>query len=66
MMNWIYTWYQPKRDLSLPRLMEQMLRVYFLGILEGGKAQAPWITSTSSASAQVEFSLWPNTAVSPK
>ncbi len=41
MMNWIYTWYQPKRDLSLPQLMEQMLRIYFLGILEAGKAPAP-------------------------
>jgi AcrR family transcriptional regulator len=66
MMNWIYTWYQPKRDLSLPQLMEQMLRIYFLGILEAGKAQAPWITSTSAASAEVEFSLWPTAAVPPK
>jgi len=66
MMNWIYTWYQPKRDLSLPQLMEQILRVYFLGIIEGGKAQAPWITSSSAAtSPEVEFSLWP-TAVPPK
>jgi len=46
-------------------LMEQMLRVYFLGIIEGGKAQAPWITSISAASPDVEFSLWP-TAVPPK
>jgi AcrR family transcriptional regulator len=65
MMNWIYTWYQPKRDLSLPRLMEQMLRVYFLGILEGGKAQAPWITATSAAGAEAGFSLWHTTAVEP-
>jgi AcrR family transcriptional regulator len=66
MMNWIYTWYQPKRDLSLPQLMEQILRVYFLGIIEGGKAQAPWITSSSAAaSPEVEFSLRP-TAVPPK
>jgi len=57
MMNWIYTWYQPRRDLPLPQLMEQMLRVYFLGILEGGKAQAPWITSVSAA-AKDGFSLW--------
>jgi AcrR family transcriptional regulator len=66
MMNWIYTWYQPKRDLSLPQLMEQMLRVYFLGILEAGKAQAPWITPTSAASAEVEFSLWPSAAAPEK
>jgi len=24
MMNWIYTWYQPKRELALPQLIEQM------------------------------------------
>jgi AcrR family transcriptional regulator len=66
MMNWIYTWYQPRRDLSLPQLMEQMLRVYFLGILEGGKTEAPWITSTSATSAEVEFSLWPSAATAPK
>jgi AcrR family transcriptional regulator len=66
MMNWIYTWYQPKRDLSLPELMEQMLRVYFLGILEAGKAQAPWITSSAAASDEVGFSLWPSAAVPPK
>jgi AcrR family transcriptional regulator len=57
MMNWIYTWYQPRRDLSLPQLMEQMLRIYFLGILEGGKAQAPWITANSAA-AKDGYSLW--------
>ena len=34
MMNWIYTWYQPKRDLPLPQLIEQMLRIYFFGLLK--------------------------------
>jgi AcrR family transcriptional regulator len=60
MMNWIYTWYQPKRDLSLPELMEQMLRIYFFGILEAGKAQAPWLTSGAAGGDEVEFSLWPS------
>ena len=64
MMNWIYTWYQPRRDLPLPQLMEQMLRVYFLGILEGGKAQAPWITSASAA-AKDGFSLWQSQSSKP-
>ncbi|HEX2227222.1 MAG TPA: TetR/AcrR family transcriptional regulator [Candidatus Binatia bacterium] len=66
MMNWIYTWYQPKRDLSLPQLMEQMLRVYFLGILEAAKAQAPWITPSAAAGADLEFSLWPPAAAPQK
>jgi TetR/AcrR family transcriptional regulator, cholesterol catabolism regulator len=57
MMNWIYTWYQPRRDLPLSQLMEQMLRIYFLGILEGGKAQAPWLAANSTA-AKDGYSLW--------
>jgi AcrR family transcriptional regulator len=65
MMNWIYTWYQPKRDLSLPALMEQMLRIYFFGILEAGKVQAPWIASSASSGDELEFSLWPS-ATAPK
>jgi AcrR family transcriptional regulator len=58
MMNWIYTWYQPKRDLPLHQLTEHMLRIYFLGILEGAKVQAPWITSASADNAKEQFSLW--------
>jgi AcrR family transcriptional regulator len=57
MMNWIYTWYQPRRDLPLPQLMEQMLRLYFFGILDGGKTQAPWLAANSAA-AKDGFSLW--------
>ncbi len=61
MMNWIYTWYHPKRDLPLPELIEHMLRIYFFGILEGGKIQEPWFTSSSSSETGKEaFSLWQN------
>jgi len=58
MMNWIYTWYQPKRDLPLPQLMEQMLRIYFFGVLQGAAVEAPWFNSTSDASSKETFSLW--------
>jgi AcrR family transcriptional regulator len=60
MMNWIYTWYQPKRDLPLPQLMEQMLRIYFFGVLKGGAVEAPWFNSTSGTSSKETFSLWHN------
>ena len=60
MMNWIYTWYQPKRDLPLPQLMEQMLRIYFFGVLQGAAVEAPWFNSTSDASSKETFSLWHN------
>ncbi len=60
MMNWIYTWYHPKRDLPLPELIEQMLRIYFFGIIKGGKAQEPWFTSPSADTGKEDFSLWQN------
>lgn len=60
MMNWIYTWYQPKRDLALPQLMEQMLRIYFFGVLHGGAIEAPWFNSTSDPASKETFSLWHN------
>jgi AcrR family transcriptional regulator len=59
-MNWIYTWYQPKRDLPLPQLMEQLLRIYFFGVLHGGAVEASWFNSTSDTSNKKTFSLWHN------
>jgi AcrR family transcriptional regulator len=41
MMNWIYTWYNPDRDLPLGALIEQMLRIYFFGVLHGGSIDDP-------------------------
>jgi AcrR family transcriptional regulator len=59
-MNWIYTWYQPKRDLPLSQLMEQMLRIYFFGVLQGAAVEAPWFSATSDARSKETFSLWHN------
>lgn len=58
MMNWIYTWYQPKRDLPFPQLIEQMLRIYFFGLLDGESADASWFNAGSFASDKETFSLW--------
>jgi hypothetical protein len=60
MMNWIYTWYQPKRDLPLGQLMEQMLRIYFFGVLQAGEAEAPWFNAISGSPTKETFSLWPS------
>jgi AcrR family transcriptional regulator len=60
MMNWIYTWYQPKRDLPLGQLIEQMLRIYFFGLLRAGKAEESWFTSAQPAREKEGFSLWQN------
>jgi TetR/AcrR family transcriptional regulator, cholesterol catabolism regulator len=60
MMNWIYTWYQPKRDVPFPQLIEQMLRIYFFGVLRGGDVEAPWFDAFCDAASKETFSLWQN------
>ena len=60
MMNWIYTWYQPKRDLEFPQLIEQMLRIYFFGLLNAGTVEESWFTATPSTNHKSAFSLWQN------
>jgi hypothetical protein len=60
MMNWIYTWYQPKRDLAVPQLIEQMLRIYFFGLLKSGAAEDGWFASGQSPIEKDRFSLWQN------
>ena len=57
MMNWMYTWYQAQKDLPLPQLVEQMLRIFFFGVLKGGKIDEGWFTSTA-AGRNDTFSLW--------
>ena len=60
MMNWIYTWYQPKRDLPLPQLIEQMLRIYFFGLLNAGAVDEHWFHAKASSDQKDAFSLWQN------
>ena len=57
MMNWIYTWYQPRRDLPLAPLIEQMLRIYFFGLLEAGTMEENWFQAPSK-NPKGAFSLW--------
>jgi hypothetical protein len=58
MMNWIYTWYQPKRDLPFPQLIEQMLRLYFFGVIEGAATDASWFNASAAPASKKAFSLW--------
>jgi AcrR family transcriptional regulator len=60
MMNWIYTWYQPKRDLPFPQLIEHMLRIYFFGLLKAGAVGESWFMTPASKNHKSAFSLWQN------
>jgi hypothetical protein len=57
MMNWIYTWYQPRRDLPFGQLIEQMLRIYFFGLLEAGRVEEDWFHA-GAKNHKGAFSLW--------
>ena len=60
MMNWIHTWYQPKRDLPFPQLIEQMMRIYFFGLLHASTGDESWFTAAPSSNHKAAFSLWQN------
>lgn len=60
MMNWIYTWYRPKRDLPLPELLDQMLRIYLFGLLKGGQVQESWLIPSPGGKGKDAFSIWQN------
>ena len=60
MMNWIYTWYQPKRDLPVAQLIDQMLRTYFFGLLNAGNSDERWFTARATPNQKDAFSLWRN------
>ena len=61
MMNWIYTWYNPKRDPSLRALIEQMLRIFFFGVLNdnGASQSAEDHLFRSFLPDDKSFVLWP-------
>lgn len=57
MMNWIYTWYNPDRDLPLRALIEQMLRIYFFGVLHGGSVDDPLFNEAVEDDDE-HYALW--------
>jgi AcrR family transcriptional regulator len=52
MMNWIYNWYQPGRDLALAELAEEMSRLFLQGYLsdEGARVATEDVTGDSRPS----------------
>ncbi len=40
MMNWIYTWYNPKVDPDADGLADHMTRLFFDGVLAGARPES--------------------------
>jgi AcrR family transcriptional regulator len=49
MMNWVYAWYRPDRDVGVDRLVADMTRIFLHGYVGG--AVEPRLTDSSEASA---------------
>jgi TetR/AcrR family transcriptional regulator, cholesterol catabolism regulator len=48
MMNWVYNWYRPERDVAVGRLVEEMAELFLVGLVarSGGRTAAPEGTET--------------------
>jgi AcrR family transcriptional regulator len=42
MMNWLYNWYRPERDLPVEQLADEMTRLFLQGFLQEGSPPQEW------------------------
>lgn len=57
MMNWIYSWYNPKKELKAADLAEAVARIFLFGFL-GGRASEARLSETMGRRLPEEFSVW--------
>lgn len=57
MLNWIYNWYTPERDLPVEELADQMSRLFLRGYLAGAEPAFPQGTSARAA-GEPSPSIW--------
>lgn len=56
MMNWLYTWYRPDRDVPVERLAEEMSRLFLGGYLQSGPALPE--SAREAAPGESRPSIW--------
>jgi TetR/AcrR family transcriptional regulator, cholesterol catabolism regulator len=56
MMNWLYNWYRPGRDVGVERLAEDMSRLFLGGFLQDGAALPEG--ATRAAPGEARPSIW--------
>lgn len=54
MMNWIYNWYNPRGKLSVPELVDNVLRLYLGGFLN----ESPQQNNCEVSTATEQMSVW--------
>lgn len=48
MMNWIYTWYHPDRDMPVDQLVEEMTAIFLVGYPHASRAEVSVRTETGT------------------
>jgi AcrR family transcriptional regulator len=56
MMNWLYNWYRPERDVSVERLAEDISRLFLGGYLQNGAALP--LGAREAAPGESRPSIW--------
>ena len=54
MMNWIYNWYHPDRDVPVEELAETMSRLFLCGFLSGGE-ELPALADAGADGGRTKF-----------
>ncbi|MGH9521776.1 MAG: TetR/AcrR family transcriptional regulator [Terriglobales bacterium] len=52
MMNWIYTWHDPRRDASAAEIADQMTEIFLRGLLGVGRPRSKAASKQGSATAR--------------
>ncbi|MDP9347670.1 MAG: TetR/AcrR family transcriptional regulator [Gemmatimonadota bacterium] len=55
MMNWLYNWYRPERDVPVERLAEDMSRLFLGGYLQDGSAVPAGARETAAGELRPSF-----------
>src|SRR5262249_54786570 len=58
MMNWIYNWYDPRKDVDVAGLSRNISRIFLLGFLNDGTMDAAGLETGKRAHLQRTVSVW--------
>lgn len=63
MMNWIYNWYNPRGKIAVADLVDNVMRLFLTGFLEGSQAGSLCLPKSTSAES---VSVWREPATSSR
>jgi len=58
MMNWIYNWYNPRKDVDVAGLSRNISRLFLFGFLNDGPMDASWLETGKQSHLERTVSVW--------